>query len=90
MDRTCTAIHAQTCAQTHTHTAVYNIPLTHCSGRDFSTLDLKDTLPYPTLFLIGKYPELIWYVKHSTFFLHVQVVYSSENNMQCLHCRVRT
>lgn len=73
MDRTCTAIHAQTCAQTHTHTAVHNIPLTHCSGRAFSTLDLKDTLPYPTLFLIGKYPELIRHVKHSTFSLHVQV-----------------
>lgn len=59
MDRTCTAIHAQTCTQTHIHTVTDNIPLTHCSEREFSTLDLKDTLPYPTLFQIGKYPELI-------------------------------
>lgn len=71
MDRTCTAIHAQTCTQTHIQTVIHNIPLTDCSKRDFSTLDLKDTLPYPTLFQIGKDPELIMYVKHSTFFLHV-------------------
>lgn len=56
---TCTVIHAQTCTQTHTHTFTHNIPLTHCSEMDFSTLALKDTLPHPTLFQIGKYPELI-------------------------------
>lgn len=55
-------MHSHTC--THMHTNIH--PHSHTQHtshalqrRDFSTLDLKDTLPYPTLFQIGKYPELI-------------------------------
>lgn len=72
----------QTHAPTHTHTAAKG-HLYPCSEGHAS---------HPALFQIGKYPELIMVLRHSTFFFFslacaVQV-YNSENNMRCFHCRV--
>lgn len=60
-------------ARKHTHTQSHNIPLTHCSERDCSSLGLKDTLPHPTLFQMANTLSWLWCVRHSTFSLHVQV-----------------
>lgn len=48
---------------THTHTLQRKGHLYPCSEGHAS---------HPTLFQIGKYPELIMVFRHSTFFLHVQ------------------
>lgn len=58
---------------TDTHPPIHTQHTSHCSERDFSTLALKDTLPHPTLFQIGKYPELIMVFYTFHLFLHVQV-----------------
>lgn len=45
---------------TNTHPATHTQHTSHALQRKgLSTLALKDTLSHPTLFQIGKYPELI-------------------------------
>lgn len=73
---------------TDTHPPIHTQHTSHCSERGFSTLALKDTLPHPTLFQIGNTLSWLWCLHIPPFLACAGQVYSSENNMQCLHCRI--